>query len=813
MASTGTALDGGAGSLRPPRRAAGGGGLVSQARHELLPLCAVLLAIVAWCYPAFTHGFVYGSYDEALSLGLSAGSYTHVHNYLSSDQIYQDAAWLRYDQLALRHLQLPLWNPYNALGAPQFPDFQSGVLSLPSLVAYLVPLGASYTVQTLVKLALAGTGTYVAARVLGTSRTGATLAGIVGELAGPLAGWAGWPQMAVADLTGWLIAAAVLVVRRPRSRWPVVLLGVVTALALYGGFPELFALVGIGVAVFEVVFAARSGRWWRSQRRLATGVLAGIACAAPLWLPGLVLLRGSAAWGRTGAGQPLQAAIGLLTNGYFGSPVTGSTWFGPLNYYETAAFVGVPVLVLALVALVSERRSAAITLGCAAAVLAWITYGLPLSTRLLQSLPGVRGIADGRGVLVLDTLLALLAGIGLDEAMRWAQRRASRASAVTMWGGLCAAALAVGYLAVRTSEGPLPALDRSIRLRSLVWPAVLVVVTAGALLAARARPRLHWGLGAAMVLAEAAFLVSVGAPLNTWGRRAYPTTSAIRTLRAKTGGRRVAVGANSAPDGVSTLGLLPDTNMVYRVPELALYDDDTPRSLEQAWTRYSGASSAQRTFSPADTRFEPAVTTAAQARLFGVSYVLFPAGAVPPPSAGFQPDGTVGGEVLEAVPSASSATFHASATDHVLSQVSVSPSGTALVRLSTARTAWLDLRLTNVPGWHASVAGGRAVPVKAWKQGMLRVRIPAGARFVRLRYWPSGLTAGLVLAVLGVATLLAVGLSGSLRSTYRRGSRAASRCPRRSPPLVTGPSSPGPEREPVTPTYHGRRDRVAGTKH
>ena len=68
----------------------------------------------------------------------------------------------------------------------------------------------------------------------------------------------------------------------------------------------------------------------------------------------------------------------------------------------------------------------------------------------------------------------------------------------------------------------------------------------------------------------------------------------------------------------------------------------------------------------------------------------------------------------------------------------------------------LRLRLTDVPGWHASI-DGRPVPLQSFAGVMLQIEVPAGRHTIELYYWPATFTAGLVLAGCAV-----VGLAGAV---------------------------------------------------
>jgi uncharacterized membrane protein YfhO len=74
----------------------------------------------------------------------------------------------------------------------------------------------------------------------------------------------------------------------------------------------------------------------------------------------------------------------------------------------------------------------------------------------------------------------------------------------------------------------------------------------------------------------------------------------------------------------------------------------------------------------------------------------------------------------------------------------------------------LRLRLTDVPGWHATL-DGRPLRLERFSAIMLQARIPAGNHTVELQYWPGSFTLGIVLA--GCST---VALTGGLLVVRRR---------------------------------------------
>ena len=412
---------------------------------------------VAWLFvvaggimaPALSRGVHLGPYDLLSLYGVTKDAAVNPHNWTQGDLITLVIPWTKLAWTQVHHGQLPLWNPYSALGMPLAFNWQSGVFSVPTLISYLAPLQFAFDVQVIGTLILAGTGVYVLGRVMHLGIMACAFGATVYELSGPVVGWLGWPQATTMAWAGWMLAAAMLVIRGRHRARAVVFLAVVIACAIYAGEPDVYGFLGLSLIVFvAVVLVARrtsSASTRRSIVDLALGVVAGAALAAPLLLPGLQVLGQSDRKLTTGVGDralPLHNLSHVLFSSFDGQPVHGSQTFGSgfasLLYTETAAYVGVIALVLAVVGLgVRWRKPEVLALGIVTIVMAAIVF-LPPVMKVIIQLPIIGTNHWHRALLALALGLAALAGVGMDVLIRSHADRAVRRWAA---GGFLGAAL------------------------------------------------------------------------------------------------------------------------------------------------------------------------------------------------------------------------------------------------------------------------------------------------------------------------------------------------------------------------------------
>ena len=765
----------------------------------------IVVAALAVLAPVLAHGSSFGSYDVLSQFGVLRQPGVVVHNLQAGDQSDQIIPWSMLAWTQVHHGQLPLWNPYEGLGMPLAFNWQTAAFSVPTLIGYLFPLHLTFTVQVIVTLIIAGSGMYVFGRVMRLSTLACVFAATVFELSGPMLGWLGWPHAAVLSWSGWLFAASLLVVRGHHRLRSITLFALVMAAMVYAGQAEILILSGLALLVFLVVlmiqrapFGGSSGPIRRPTLDLAMGVVTGAALGAPLLLPGLQIAGGSERALPGGdpaeivSGNPPLPAHNLLHfifQGFDGLPIAGSHWFGYIGgYSETAVYVGIIALVLAVTGVAARRRQPeVIALGSVVVVMAVVAF-VPPVVSILYRLPLVGTVLWQRATLLVVFGLAALSGVGMDALVRADDQRSVRR---WMGGGFAVAGLLLGCLWL-FGRGQLSTGDGELRAHSFIWPAVATVVglaVVGGLAVFDRRPKgshrgastraraAQWG-GLALMVCETAFLIAAGVPLWTSSSTPFASTPAEVAVKSAVGSSIIGLGGSLCffPPG---LGFPENSQVAYGVQELALYDPMIPSSYYSSWR----AVSHQSPGIPDDSVYCPGIDSAGLARLYGVSYVVERSGSPGPEGGVFVR--SVGEEDLYRIPDSGAATVTPLTDGGGLpdesapgSPVAVTHSDPSSWKMVTddGQAQVLRLRLTNVPGWHATI-DGQPAPLLPFADVMLQVKVPPGRHTVVLTYWPATFTAGLVLAgcaVVGLLSAFVVSRMKRQKATKKPGSSGSS---------------------------------------
>jgi hypothetical protein len=283
---------------------------------------------------------------------------------------------------SLRNGQLPLWNPYEAMGMPLFAQLLHGVLHPWSLIAAFSTRGDGIDLLIVLHVATGAVGVGVLARTLGASRSGAAVAGLGYGLSGYLLGMSAVIQyLAAGGSAPWAVAGLRCAARGGPVRLLIGALGV--AVLAFAGDPQwtiVAALLGVFLA-WEA--GGRDGLRWA-----AVAVVAGTALASVQLLPTWEFLLASSRGTGLSPQDRLQWALAparlieFVIPGFFAgrpgpTPAPIFLWLGGQSTYPIpflpSVFIGLPVLILAVTGIRIGRVSR--LLGWAALLFLWFSLG------------------------------------------------------------------------------------------------------------------------------------------------------------------------------------------------------------------------------------------------------------------------------------------------------------------------------------------------------------------------------------------------------------------------------------------------------
>jgi hypothetical protein len=422
----------------------------NKASREILEATLLLLlSLVVFFWPAVLGGRVLLPTDLIFDLDplwqpLAPEGYTHPANHILSDQVYAFFPWKVFTLRSLAQGYLPLWNPYISGGVPFVGNAQSAIFSPFNLVSYLLPLYPSYVITAILILSVAGIFTFLFAREIGLSKSGALLAMVAFTFSGPMIVWLGYP---LAPVMAWL-PAMLLTIERALTRKSglyVTASSLIIAAQFLGGHPETSFHVMLAWAAYSLYRALALEGWHPSRLlpqllRIAAAAAIGALLGAAQLLPFVEALLRSAMFSDRQA-QVTRSALSLVTHlllewhqwptaitailpQYFGTHLDKSYLYPYNNYVGQNAYVGVlPLALAAAVALRSikhrsiPRRDLVLFFASLAVICLGVAIRLPLLNGI-NDLPLFNIASNGRIRLIYAFAVAVLAGLGLDEASR-----------------------------------------------------------------------------------------------------------------------------------------------------------------------------------------------------------------------------------------------------------------------------------------------------------------------------------------------------------------------------------------------------------
>jgi len=644
----------------------------------------------------------------------------------------------------------PLWNPHAGLGMPLAANFQSAPASPLVLPVVAHPSQEVWDLLLLLRLLVGGVGCFALLRALGAGPAPAFVAAVGYLLSSSFVLFLTAVSLTVEAFVPWLLLAVVGLVRRPgAARFAAV--AALTAATALGGQPESLVVAAYLVIAWALYWWWREGRSPRVLLELLGAGLAGGLLAAPYLalFAEYVTLADDSHSGRLGDTRLESTRLPVMALGDFAAQREGA--------------IGIGLLVLAVAGLAAGRRSGVAGGGillAATLVLGVRMLGLP-GASVVGLLPGIEQsnvVRYGRFVVVLAA--AVLAAAGLQAVLRGSRRALVAAGA---------AAVGIPLLAALAGAG-----------RPNIVPALLLAASLAVGLVVTARiPALVPVL--ALVLVVQFFLLTP----REWARAYDPFVPRpfVSYLQAslEPGERVSATGSTLRPQYPSALGL-PDPRVLDALfpQRLVPYMSELVASGERPEVRALRVLAEGAAASP----FLEAA---------GVRFLVMPGGyRSPGPSwrAVYEDrSGAVGMTVWEnaaayprawsprsirEVPDADAAKAVLLAGDGDLARVSVveDPTEAMLAAEGSADVSVTELDRDELrlsvradgpavivvsdqfyPGWEATV-GGQPTEIRPANLAMRAVAVPDGEHELVFRYRPRVFLIGLLLAGVGVASLL-----------------------------------------------------------
>lgn len=243
--------------------------------------------------------------------------------------------WAEVTHRAYSDGQVPLWNPYQAAGAPHAANMQSAVFDPLLLAVNLHPTPLTWDLSIVGAFVLGAAAAYLFGRILGLR----VVPAVVSSAAFSLSGWFflysnnGFSRSYIFLPLLFLLVELVL---RSQRLWPVFGLGVAVAGNIYLGMPEAsFFVIGAGFvyAAVRLVQERTTMPMHVSVVRLCGGGLLGLLLASPLVLlfleyESLSVNVHKPEFGRGSEADPAWGLLHWIVPWFPGAPAGPRNWFG-----------------------------------------------------------------------------------------------------------------------------------------------------------------------------------------------------------------------------------------------------------------------------------------------------------------------------------------------------------------------------------------------------------------------------------------------------------------------------------------------------
>lgn len=337
------------------------------------------------------------------------------------DQIYP---WKHFTIEELKRGELPLWNPYSFSGNPNLANYQTSVFSFFNLIFLALPFVDAWSILILLQPLVAGISLYLFLRELKISKTGGTIGSIAFMFCGFVVVWMayGTLSMAVALLPLGLFAAEKSFYDKKLLVDILIPLSI-TASFFSGHFQT--SLYFVLYLFFYILFKYFLTRDLSSLIRVGLLCLVGIFISLIQILPTVEFYKlslRSEIFSNSG-GIPMQYLVTLFAPDFFGSPITGNSWFG--DYAEWASFVGIIPLLFSIFGVSARKENRNVIFFILTGLISLLlSLNTPLQSMIsVLKIPIFSTSLPSRMIVIFSFSLTVLAGFGFDYFMKLIEKK------------------------------------------------------------------------------------------------------------------------------------------------------------------------------------------------------------------------------------------------------------------------------------------------------------------------------------------------------------------------------------------------------
>ncbi|OGH43914.1 MAG: hypothetical protein A3J14_01850 [Candidatus Levybacteria bacterium RIFCSPLOWO2_02_FULL_37_18] len=302
----------------------------------------------------------YQPYRSYSYLGYNPGSIPNKGQ--GQDTIRMMYPWKYFSIEALKHGQMPLWNPYNFSGNPHFANLQSGTFYPENILFFLLPFNAAWAMYIMSQPFLAGVFLYIFLRSIGQKKASSFFGGVVFAYSSFMVVWLEYGNLISTFL--WLPLALFFIDSFIKSSKILRLGGLIVCFlfSISGGYIQLFMYLYIISVSFAVYVLLRNKKNFSYQKTilLTSAFVVPFFLSAAILLPLFEIFKNSARNAYTFSELPerlipLKNLITIVVPDFFGNPATRNYWIKG-TYIERVSYIGIIPLLFSLVSWKMRKR-------------------------------------------------------------------------------------------------------------------------------------------------------------------------------------------------------------------------------------------------------------------------------------------------------------------------------------------------------------------------------------------------------------------------------------------------------------------------